>query len=444
MRTFLTTLIVRLTPAWLYRRLVEPFNRDGLKKYAHNTSWLFLGKIISYPLSLFSIAVVARYLGPAELGLISYVQSLVAIFVGVAALGIDEIVNRDLVRYPDRENEILGTAFMAKFVAGIIAFVTITTGTSLWYDDATTEWLIIITALTLILNPFTIISSVFSARALSKYTVITAMIIGIVIPLTKIVLAVYGASIFWFAGIFALETILGAVLLWYFYSRIISGRISDWAFNPSLLREFLSASWPLIIAGGMGYIFVRSDQLMLQYLSTPVEVGYYAAVSKITEAWIFIPGVLIGALYPAIVAHKDSNRSLYYRRLRDITLLTLLISGFISFIIFLTASFVVDILYGDMYLPAVAIMTTHVWLGVLVSLWGIMRLYLVSENQTTLIFIMTVVGVVSNIILNFILIPDYGGVGAAYATIIANVLMMALILTTKPARRYLYRHCVSW
>ncbi|MCW8980673.1 MAG: oligosaccharide flippase family protein, partial [Altibacter sp.] len=51
----------------------------------------------------------ARYLGPEQFGVLSYAESMVYLFTAVAAMGLDQIVVRELVKDIPRQNEILGT-----------------------------------------------------------------------------------------------------------------------------------------------------------------------------------------------------------------------------------------------------------------------------------------------------------------------------------------------
>ena len=62
---------------------------------------------------------VARYLGPEQFGLFSYVLAFTALFGGIAKLGLDGIVVRELVNHPERRGIYLGTAFWLKFIGAI-------------------------------------------------------------------------------------------------------------------------------------------------------------------------------------------------------------------------------------------------------------------------------------------------------------------------------------
>ena len=88
-------------------------------KYFKNTSWLFMEKILRMTVGLFVGIWVARYLGPEQFGLFAYAGSFVGLFSAIATLGLDGIVVRELVKLPEKENELIGTAFVLKIVGAI-------------------------------------------------------------------------------------------------------------------------------------------------------------------------------------------------------------------------------------------------------------------------------------------------------------------------------------
>ena len=112
---------------------------DGFKKYFHNTGWLFFGRIINLIISFFVVAYVARYLGPANYGLLMYSISFVGLFSFIANLGIDQVLYRDLIKYPEKENEYIGTAFFLKLIGGSLAFLSVLIFTFILNTDQVTN-----------------------------------------------------------------------------------------------------------------------------------------------------------------------------------------------------------------------------------------------------------------------------------------------------------------
>ena len=91
----------------------------------------------------------------------------------------------------------------------------------------------------------------------------------------------------------------------------------------------------------------------------------------------------------------------------------------VAFLIMLFSGLIINILYGKEYAQAASVLSIHIWSGVFVFLGVASSNYLIAENLTKISFFRTILGAVSNVILNIILIPLYGIIGAAYATLIS-------------------------
>ena len=85
----------------------------------------------------------------------------------------------------------------------------------------------------------------------------------------------------------------------------------------------------------------------------------------------------------------------------------------------LFSTFIVSLLFGQEYLASAPVLTLYIWAGIPVSLGVASGQYLVNENLTKISFYRTLVGMIVNVILNFILIPIYGIIGSALATLIS-------------------------
>ncbi|MGC9070393.1 MAG: oligosaccharide flippase family protein, partial [Elusimicrobiales bacterium] len=106
----------------LKNKIFDILAHQGFQKYAKNTGWLFFDQLVRMIVGFFVGVWVARYLGPEKYGIFSYALAFVAIFQGIAKLGLDGIVVRELVKYPEKRDELLGTSFWLKFIGGVITF----------------------------------------------------------------------------------------------------------------------------------------------------------------------------------------------------------------------------------------------------------------------------------------------------------------------------------
>jgi O-antigen/teichoic acid export membrane protein len=92
---------------------------------------------------------------------------------------------------------------------------------------------------------------------------------------------------------------------------------------------------------------------------------------------------------------------------------------------------IIQLLFGNEFSPASPVLTIYIWAGVSVFLGVASSQFLINENLTKLSFSRTFAGMVVNVILNLILIPIYGIVGSAIATLISYTIATFSIFTSK-------------
>jgi polysaccharide transporter, PST family len=103
------------SPIHLIKQASDRIRSDEqLNRIVYNTSWLFADRIIRMGLGVIIVIFLARYLGPEQFGIYNYAIAFVALFTAFSSLGLDSIVVRDIVRSPEKKDEILGTSLVLK------------------------------------------------------------------------------------------------------------------------------------------------------------------------------------------------------------------------------------------------------------------------------------------------------------------------------------------
>lgn len=432
MPTSLTHKIARLLPDPL-KHLIS---HAGFKKYFRNTSWMLMARIVSLAVSFFVVGFVARYLGPTQYGDLSYAQSFVSILSVLASLGIDQILFRDLIARPEEEHALLGTAFYMKLAFGIAAFFITFAAALLAHTSALTTTLIVIIAFTFVVQPLSVISHFLNARVESKYNSIITIFLAFFLPAVKITLIILNAPLPFFAGIFLLEAALYASFYLYIYEKRSQQHIRTWKFDKRIAVQLLRDGWPLMLASLSGYIYARIDQVMLGQMLGLSSVGIYDAAVRISEVWYFLPGMIVGSLFPAIINARTTDQNRYHRRLRSLALLVFGLSVFISAFIYLCASPIMQIVFGSQYAESIGVVRIYVWAGIGMAVGGLIQQYLVAENLGKIFFYTSFGTALMNIILNFILIPAHGAEGAAIATLISYSLIPLSLFCFPTTRKH--------
>ena len=394
------------------------FSSSSFKKYLANTSWLFLERILRIIISFVVVIYVVRYLGPKDFGLYSYVLSFTWLFVAISTLGLETISVREIVKQPQKKDEIIGTVFTLRILGGIAAIILIGLTLIISHEDIYISILILIASTAFIFQSFSVIEYYFRASVKAKYNAYALSASVVFSSALKIILILIEAPLLYFIAAFTFEYFVLAIGLVAVYKGN-KYKILNWKYSKLLARSLLKDSWPLALSGVVVMIYMKIDQVMIKYMIDEEAVGFYAAAVRLCEAWYFIPVTICNSIFPAIVNSKNVSEEFYSNRLQKLyDLLAWLAIGIAVPVTFLSHE-IIYILYGSEFAPAAPVLTIYIWAGVAVFLAVASSQYLVNENLTKLLFLRTLVGMIINVSLNLILIPVYGIVGSAIATLVS-------------------------
>jgi O-antigen/teichoic acid export membrane protein len=394
------------------------FGSQAFKRYFTNTSWLLAERIVRLGINLFINLYVIRYLGPEEFGLLSYAISFASIFATISTLGLDNLLIRELVKEPDKRDALLGSAFTLKIIGAIISFALIAIALLFSNDSAYTVILILIIAASTLFQSFNVIDFYFQSQVQAKFSVYVQFTSSVVLMLIKLLMIYFNAPLILFAVVFTLESFFWAIGFSAVYKKNHLN-IFAWKFNKEIALQLLKDSWPLILSGVVIAVYMKIGQVIVKKLMDDEQVGYYAAAVKLSEAWYFIPMAISTSLFPAIVNAKKVSEELYQDRMQKLYDLLAWTAIAIAVPVTFFSDIIVKILLGAEYLPSAPVLTIYIWAGVSTFLGVASSQYLINENLTKLAFYRTLIGMVVNIILNFALIPAYGIVGSAVATLVS-------------------------
>lgn len=419
-----------------YKRILDLkqyFYHEGFKKYFKNTGWLFLARFINLIIAFFVTAYVARYLGPANYGLLSYAISFVGLFVFIVNLGIDHVLFRNLIAEPEKRDQHLGTAFILRLSGALLAFLIILVTTFFLNTTNIINILILIIAFSYIFQPFNILNYFFNARVQAKYSSLATIYVTIILSLLKIIIVTLDKGIIYFAFISVLETFFYSIFYIFFYKKL-GFSILNWKFDKNIAKSLMRDSWPLVFSTVFTLIYSRIDQVMIMHYYNETAVGLYDAAVRIAEIWYLVPGIIISSVFPALVNAKKSDEKLYRKRLIDLFVLIFILGLGFSLSISLLAYFIIYIIFGSAFITATSILQIYVWGGIGYTLFFAVNQFLITENYTKIIFFSTLIGMIVNLFLNIILIKSIGLNGAAWATLISYSLLPISILFFKKVR----------
>lgn len=396
--------------------------RHGLQAILGNTGWLFIDKILRMGVGLFVGVWIARFLGPEQFGLWNFAIAFAALFGAFATLGLDGIVVRELVKNPERQDELLGSAFALKLIGGTIAlFVALLVIALMREGEALTLWLVGISAAGFVFQSINVIDFYFQAKIQSRSTVYAASGAFVLIALIKVCLLFISAPLIAFAWVGLGEVALTGAFLLIAY-KFNHQNIRAWKYDARAARDLLLDSWPLIISSVAVMVYMRIDQIMIGQMLGDKEVGLYSAAIRISEVWYFIPMAIVSSVFPAIIDAKKKNENLYYRRLQKLYNLMVILSLAVAMPMTFLAGWLMENIFGREYVSAGSVLSVSIWCGVFASLSVASGRWFISEGYTKLALKRNLCGALLNIVLNYYLIPIYGILGASLSTLLAFAL----------------------
>jgi O-antigen/teichoic acid export membrane protein len=422
--------MLKFLPAPLKAKLE---GNTSLAKILNNTSWLLSESALRMAINLVVGIWLARYLGPTEFGNYNYALSVIALLGPISALGLNAIVTREIVRNPDSESSILGTAFILRVLASVICLGLIVGGCGLLQTSASPMTLfLILLAVGNLFSGFQVVDFWFQAHVASQYVVMSRTVTLILGTIAKLVLIAMQAPLVAFIVVAALEIVSMSVNLAIAY-QTQQRNLLNWRFDLTQAKLLLAQSWPLIISSLGAAINLKIDQVMLGELSTPAAVGIYAVAVRLSEVFYFIPEALAASIFPSLLKSKQEGATVYQAKLQKLYNVLACCGILIAVPISLIAVPLLTTLYGEAYSQSGVILSIHIWAGVFIFMRSALSKWLVAEDLFIFSFVTHGSGAIMNVLLNLFLIPRYQGVGAAISTVIsyATSSYFALFLNKK-------------
>lgn len=398
-----------------------------LKNIFGNSMWQIGEKIITMIFSVFVTSIVARYLGTEDYGFVNYIISIVMLFTTFSTLGMEKITIKDIIEREESEERILGTSFYIRLIGGIVLiFISQITIYILDEKNMLAQLLGLIMGLCMIFRAYEVIEYYLQSQMKLKTISIIRFCSTFFVAILRILVVIFDWGIVGFTATYLFDAIIVAVLLKIWYKK---RKKLKFKFSLEYAKRILSKCWYVAISGLMVTLYMRIDQVMLgSMLDNKTENGIYSAAVRIAEIWYFVPTAIISAFQPAIVMKKKYSEEQYEKSMQRLYDIVAIVGIGFGILITLFGDIAVQILYGDEYKGATSILKISVWAGLFATLGTARSVWLVNENLQKYSLIYTSIGCVTNIVLNYFLIPKIGARGAAIATLIAQFVTNVLAL----------------
>jgi len=404
----------------------------------NNASWLLLDRLLRGLGGLFIGIWIARYLGPKDFGVLNYAFAYVAFFSVFVGLGLNQIVVRELVKYPKLTNYTLGTAFGLKFFGAFLAMIGVYASLFLLQTDNVTKLVIFFLIFRMVFQSVDVIDYFFQAKVISKYTVIARSLAFLCSSLLNIYFILNEYSVVYFALSLFIDLLLSALFLLIIYQKN-DYVIKQWRFSKKTAINLMKFAWPLALSVFLISIHTKIDQVMIGNMLDIEQVGIYSVAVKLSDAWLFFPAILVSTFMPYFISLREVNKKLYQYRLIQFYSLMFWMGVFVGLVVILFGESIISLLFGEIYTDAYMALVFNIWNGIFISQAIARGIWMISENLQIYRLYSNIIVAVLNISINILLIPIYGIAGAAIATLITQFIGTWVIsLFWKPLRQSTY------
>lgn len=410
---------------------------ENAVKVTKNIGWALLGKVATLLGSFIVGIFVARYLGPEQYGLMSYVIAYVSIFQTLALFGMDNIEIREEAKNKEERDAIIGTAFVLKLIFAVVTMLLIFITIIIYVGDSFTRTMIMLYSLTIVCSCFFVARNYFTAIVWNEYVVKTEIVRTVIGVIIKVLLLVFHAKLVWFIVAVTFDYVLLALGYCLSYSKKID-RISLWHFDKKWAKVLLRQSFPLMLSLTAVVLMQRIDQIMIERMIGNESVGQYSVAFKFVEVMIFVPTIIAQTIAPMLVKIRNENKDDYVGKSQIFMDLTVWFCVIMAVVVCIIACPLVRFTFGEQYLHAVPVLQIMAFKVIGDALSQVSGQMIIIEGIHKYVVIREILGCICCVVMNFILIPSHGIIGSAVASVCSIVVSGFLSQAIIPAYHYIF------
>ena len=418
------------------------FLQQGL---VQNVLALYGVQIASYLFPLIVVPYLARVLGPKGWGLVAFAQAFGQYLALIVEYGFNFSATREVARYRDSVDQraellagVLGAKVLLAFLSLALALVV-----SYWVpafrEHPKVLWAGVFWAFAMAFNLMWYFQGLEQMRLVATLDV-AAKALSLMGILLWVRQPEDGWKVLALMGMASLLSTFAALTLAY---REVPAKFPSWA----RVRNALQLGWTMFLFRSAVSLYTVGNAFILGLFSPPQIVGYYAGAEKISKAFLGLLRPISQALYPRLSYLVQSSRA-EAARLARVSLVVMGLGAMLMGIaVFMLAPFLVHILLGGGYEPAIPVVRVLALLPQLIALSNVLGIQWMLPLGLDRPFNAIILGAgFLNLTLAVLLAPRFAHLGMAWAVVISEALVtgsMYLFLRKRALDPFAYKQGVE-
>ena len=403
-------------------------------KVFQNAKWIIGCKIVQSILQLVIGMLTARYLGPSNYGLIGYASSVVAFTVPIMQLGLRSTLVQEFLDNPKKEGQIIGTSLVMNIVSAVACMISVSIFVLIVNAGETETFIVcLFYSFTLIFQAIEMIQYWFQYKLLSKYPSVAMLCAYFIVSLYKIYLFATAKSVYWFVLSYSLEYAIIGIALIVIYKKSQKQKFS---FSFELAKKMFSRSKYYIVSTMMVTIFAHIDHIMIKLMVSETENGFYSAAVTCAGMANFVYAAIIDSARPVILGSKKDSVKKFENNVSKLYSVIIYMGLLESIFFTVFSELIVFVLYGQDYSSTAPMLRIVIWYVAFSYMGTVRNIWILAQEKQKWLWIINLSGALMNIALNAVMIPIWGGCGAALASVLTQFFANVIIgFILKPIRR---------
>lgn len=373
-----------------------------------------------------SSIMIINFLSPEKYGILSISLSIFTVLTAISSLGLDSILLKKLIEKTDYDIvaksyklRLIGSIIIS--VVGLISFIFIKI-----------QWLniLILLFISLYFDSFKALKELTFAGKSYKNIVFSNSIASIAQLITVILIINFKLSIEWFVLPFIFKSLIFILTLFVLeWEKAKNTLYISKGIDLKLLRQGI----PLMIASVSGLIYAVQDQWMIKIFTSDTQLGIYSAGIKFVMILLVTPTIVTNVLYHKIIHLKGSIKFDFY--MQSLYSILFYLGLAIYFVIYIFSEYIIDYIFPQTYQTSKDILVVYSFILIFGFFQSLNNKILVLFDMEKVIMKRVLISLIFNLIFNLFLIPIYGIIGAAYATVFSELFVLVSYSFEKSTRK---------
>lgn len=390
---------------------------DTVTPIFRQTTWQIIGKLATSVSTFIILGIISRNFHEAGIGIFTLALTYLNIFNLLGDFGFNghvlRVVSNEGSKITTEWNKLLGTRILWTTFLVLVAIALLP-----FWSFATKDFsiAIIIGSLAIIASGvFVTCNLIFQSKLRYDLSVI-ASILGTVVSLGLYVyLGVSKYPVPYLLLAYSLGWVVIAVVALFLVKKIIKV-VPD--FDFSYIKNLFKNSWPIALTLALNVVYFRVDSFMIAFYKNISDVGVYNIAYSVFQSALVIPTFIMNAYYPIMLKS--------FSKVKIVGLGLLVLSAMSTVLTLFLSPKIIEILTGGSFVGSVKSLQILSLGFPAYFLSALLMWYLIAKGRYKQTLVIYFFGLLINVCLNLILIPQYSIYGASWTTVVSEYLILLL------------------